>query len=261
MIYHTDAVLHRMKLKNSPFQKIKSGIKTVELRLNDEKRQQVRIGDFIEFTLIDDNSQKLTVRVTALHHFDSFAQLYENLPKEKMGYAADEIPVPDHMDEYYPKEKQEKYGVLGIEFYLTDLQKFTDAQNIKPEFGEIYETALSEIKNGKKETHWMWYIFPQIQGIGWSGITAYYSIKDIDEARDYYAHPILGKRLVEISSVLLELECDDAMVVFGHPDAFKLRSCMTLFKYAASEQDVFQQVLDKFCMGNEDERTTAVLEV
>jgi uncharacterized protein (DUF1810 family) len=165
------------------------------------------------------------------------------------------------MDEYYPKERQEKYGVLGIEFYLTDLQKFTDAQNNKPEFGEIYETALSEIKNGKKETHWIWYIFPQIHGLGWSGITAYYSIKDIDEARDYYAHPILGKRLVEISSVLLDLERDDAMVVFGYPDAFKLRSCMTLFKYAASEQDVFQQVLDKFCMGNEDERTTAVLEV
>ncbi|MBQ6944966.1 MAG: DUF1810 domain-containing protein [Ruminococcus sp.] len=165
------------------------------------------------------------------------------------------------MDEYYPKERQEKYGVLGIEFYLTDLQRFTDAQNNQLEFGEIYETALSEIKNGKKVTHWMWYIFPQIHGLGWSGITAYYSIKDIDEARDYYAHPILGKRLVEISSVLLELECDDAMVVFGHPDAFKLRSCMTLFKYAASEQDVFQQVLDKFCMGSEDERTTAVLEV
>ncbi len=254
-----EIVLHRMKLKKSPFEKIKNGIKTVELRLNDEKRQQVKIGDFIEFSLIDDISQKITARVTALHHFDSFAKLYENLPKEKIGYATDEIFDPDHMDEYYPKEKQEKYGVLGIELYMTDLQKFVDAQDMGYGLGETYETALSEIKNGVKLTHWMWYIFPQIKGLGFSSITAKFSIKDIDEARDYYANPILGKRLVEICSELINLECDDAMAVFGNPDAFKLRSCMTLFKYAAPEQEIFQQVLDKFCMGIEDDKTTDLL--
>ena len=111
-------MLHQMKLQSEPFCKIKSGSKTIELRLNDEKRQQVQVGDFIEFTQIDDASQRLTVRVTALHHFNSFAELYAALPKEKLGYAPDETPDPDHMDAYYPRDKQEKYGVLGIELIL-----------------------------------------------------------------------------------------------------------------------------------------------
>ncbi len=115
-------MLHQMKLKSEPFEKMKSGAKTVELRLNDEKRQLVKVGDFIEFTLIDDFSQKLTARVIALHHFDSFRELYAALPKEKVGYKENETPNPDHMDEYYPREKQERYGVLGIELRLTDLQ-------------------------------------------------------------------------------------------------------------------------------------------
>lgn len=119
--------LHRMKLKASPFSKIQNGTKTIELRLNDEKRRQVQVGDFIEFTMLDDTAQKLTVRVTALHHFNSFVELYAALQKEKLGYAPDETPVPDHMDVCYPCDKQEKYGVLGIELRLTDLQKFVDA--------------------------------------------------------------------------------------------------------------------------------------
>ena len=121
-------MLHKMKLKDVPFNKIQNGSKTIELRLNDEKRQQVQVGDFIEFSQIDDSSQRLTVRVTALHHFNSFAELYAALPKEKLGYAPNEMPDPDHMDAYYPRDKQEKYGVLGIELRLTDLQKFVDAQ-------------------------------------------------------------------------------------------------------------------------------------
>lgn len=114
-------LLHYMKLKSSPFHKIQSGTKTIELRLNDEKRQQVQVGDFIEFTMMDDASQKLTARVIALHHFDSFTELYENLPKEKIGYAPDEIPNPNHMDEYYPREKQAQYGVLGIEIEVMNV--------------------------------------------------------------------------------------------------------------------------------------------
>lgn len=109
------SVFHYMKLKAEPFCKIRDGLKTIELRLNDEKRQNVQIGDYIEFTLIDDTSQKLTARVVALHHFTSFKELYASLPKEKLGYPADENPDPDHMDTYYPKKEQEKYGALGIE--------------------------------------------------------------------------------------------------------------------------------------------------
>lgn len=250
-------ILHHMKLKQSPFEKINNGSKTIELRLNDEKRQKVQMGDFIEFSYFPDD--KIQTRVTALHHFSSFAELYNSLPKEKLGYTVSEIPAPDHMDEYYTRDKQDKYGVLGIELYCTDLQKFINAQERGYGFGENYQTALTEMKQGEKISHWIWYVFPQIQGLGRSGTTAYFSIKDLSEAKDYYAHPILGARLKEITETLLDIESDDPMAVFGYPDAFKLRSCMTLFKYAAPEQDLFQKLLDKFCRGNEDEKTLKIL--
>ena len=253
--------LHRMKLKASPFSKIQNGTKTIELRLNDEKRQQVQVGDFIEFSQIDDTAQKLTVRVTALHHFNSFAELYAALPKEKLGYTPNETPDPDHMDAYYPRDKQEEYGVLGIELRLTDLQKFVGAQEHGYSSGETYETALSEMRQGQKVSHWIWYVFPQIQGLGVSSTTAYFSIKDLNEAMDYYAHPVLGSRLIEITGELLKIQTDDPMTVFGYPDAYKVRSCMTLFKYAAPEQELFQKVLDKFCRGMEDNKTVEILGV
>lgn len=254
-------MLHRMKLKLSPFEKIKMGSKTIELRLYDEKRQKVRVGDFIEFTCLDDGKPRLQTRVTALHRFTSFAELYASLPKEKLGYNLTDTPAPNHMDEYYSREDQEKYGVLGIELYCTDLQKFIDAQDSGYSFGETYNTALSEMKQGYKVSHWIWYVFPQIQGLGFSGTTAYFSVNDLQEAIDYYAHPILGTRLIEICTVLLDIPSDDPMSVFGYPDAFKVRSCMTLFKHAAPEETVFQRVLDKFCRGNEDDKTLRILGV
>lgn len=252
-------MLHRMKLRTAPFEKIKNGSKTIELRLNDEKRQKVQIGDFIEFSCLDNLKQKIQTRVTALHHFSSFEELYAALPKKKLGYTPAETPNSDHMDEYYPREKQEQYGALGIELYLTDLQKFIDAQDQGYGFGETYQTALAEMKQGEKLSHWIWYVFPQIQGLGLSGTTAYFSIKDLAEERDYYAHPVLSARLIEITETLLYIGTDDLMAVFGYTDAFKLRSCMTLFKHAAPEQDLFQKVLDKFCRENEDERTLKIL--
>lgn len=138
---------------------------------------------------------------------------------------------------------------------MNNLQKFIDAQDYGYSFGSTYNIAFEEIKNGKKNSCWMWYVFPQIAGLGWSGTTAYFSIKDLNEAKDYYNHPVLGKRLIEITSLLLDIKTDDPMAVFGYTDAFKLRSCMTLFKYAAPENDLFQRVLDKFCQGIEDDET------
>ncbi|MCR4851145.1 MAG: DUF1810 family protein [Lachnospiraceae bacterium] len=252
-------MLHQMKLKLSPFEKIKNGSKTIELRLYDEKRQKVQVGDFIEFTCLDKPKQRIQTRVTALHRFTTFAELYASLQKEKLGYNPTDAPNPNHMDEYYSCEDQEKYGALGIELYCTDLQKFIDAQEHGYSFGETYATALSEMKQGYKVSHWIWYVFPQIQGLGLSGTTAFFSIRDLSEAKDYYAHPFLGTRLAEICEVLLDIASDDPMSVFGYPDAFKVRSCMTLFKHAAPEQTVFQKVLDKFCQGNEDEKTLRIL--
>ncbi len=252
-------MLHHMKLNKSPFDKIFNGEKKIELRLNDEKRQQVKEGDFIEFTQIGDEKRKMTVLVLELHHFDSFKALFATLPKEKIGHKSDEIISDDYMDKYYTPEKQEQYGALGIEIRMTELQRFIDAQNYGYSFGENYQTALAEIRNGKKETHWMWYIFPQIKGLGFSEITSYFSIQSLSEAKDYISHDILRERLVEICEALMSLETNDPMVVFGNPDAFKLRSCMTLFIEADPEITIFQQVLDKFCMGSLDDKTINLL--
>lgn len=111
-------MIHKMRLRAEPFMKIYSGEKTVELRLNDEKRQQVKTGDFIEFSRLDNADEKIVVEVTALHHFRNFQELYKAVPKEKMGYRLDEFPDPNHMDDYYSKDEQAKYGVLGIEFVI-----------------------------------------------------------------------------------------------------------------------------------------------
>lgn len=121
-----------------------------------------------------------------------------------------------------------------------------------------YDTALREIRAGHKRSHWMWYIFPQIAGLGMSYTAQLYSIKDIDEARSYISHPVLGARLVEISEALLKTESSDATAVMGYPDDLKLRSCMTLFAQV-SDNPVFNAVLEKFYGGKADARTLSIL--
>jgi uncharacterized protein (DUF1810 family) len=130
-----------------------------------------------------------------------------------------------------------------------ELIKFLDAQN------QVYLKALSELKKGKKDTHWMWYIFPQIKGLGSSENANYYGIKDLNEATAYLQHPILGKHLIEISEVVLNLNEKTATQIFGTPDDMKLRSCMTLFSILDNPNPVFQKVLDKYYEGIKDEET------
>ncbi|OUJ74008.1 DUF1810 domain-containing protein [Hymenobacter crusticola] len=135
----------------------------------------------------------------------------------------------------------------------TSVTRFLDAQQTD------YQTALSEIKNGRKRSHWMWYIFPQIQGLGFSETSKYYAIKGAAEAEQYLAHPVLGSRLVEISSELLKQPGNDAYRIFGSPDDMKLKSSMTLFAALPSTNPVFQQVLDKFYGGAKDDKTLRLL--
>ncbi|MFR7759380.1 MAG: DUF1810 domain-containing protein [Christensenellales bacterium] len=135
---------------------------------------------------------------------------------------------------------------------MHDLNRFISAQE------RSYDAALREIKAGHKATHWMWYIFPQIAGLGFSSTARFYAISSMQEAKDYYAHPVLGKRLVEISEALLALDTNDAAAVMGYPDDLKLRSSMTLF-LAASGDAVFQKVLDKFYSGKPDSKTLSIL--
>ncbi len=133
------------------------------------------------------------------------------------------------------------------------LDRFLSAQE------KSYQTALQEIQEGQKRSHWMWYIFPQIAGLGRSQTAQYYAIKDINEAKDYMKNKTLRKNLLEISQTLLEIKSSDPVRVMGWPDDMKLKSSMTLFLMAAPECDVFQKVLDKFFHGEKDEKTLRIL--
>lgn len=133
------------------------------------------------------------------------------------------------------------------------LNRFIDAQL------RDYPNAFTEIKNGRKQSHWMWYIFPQIAGLGRSEISTYYSIQNLDEAKAYMEEPLLRSHMLEICEALLEQECSDANKIFGFPDDIKLKSSMTLFAQACPDMDIFQKVLDKFFNGNKDQKTMDLL--
>lgn len=132
---------------------------------------------------------------------------------------------------------------------MMNLDRFVSAQE------HCYERALEEVKSGRKESHWMWFIFPQILGLGMSDTAIFYSINDIGEAKLYLEHEVLGPRLVEITKELLELDTDDPVDVFGDIDALKLNSCMTLFDYVSDDENVFSEVIEKFYNGQKDEKT------
>ena len=134
-----------------------------------------------------------------------------------------------------------------------DLDRFLKGQ------ARNYDAALREIREGCKRSHWMWYVFPQIQGLGYSSTAQYYAIKDLGEAKAYLQHPILRERLLEISGALLQLNTHNASEVFGWPDDMKLRSSMTLFAEAEPTCEVFQKVLDQYFGGKKDENTLSIL--
>ncbi len=134
-----------------------------------------------------------------------------------------------------------------------DLSRFVSAQ------AGVYDTALAELRGGLKRSHWMWFIFPQIQGLGHSSTAEYYSIKSIQEARSYLNHPVLGPRLVECAEALLAVNGRTASEIFGSPDDLKLRSSMTLFAAVAEPPSVFARVLDKYYGGEKDMRTLSLL--
>ena len=134
-----------------------------------------------------------------------------------------------------------------------DLDRFVEAQ------AESYERALAEIRGGRKRTHWMWYVFPQLAGLGMSEMSRRYAISGVDEARAYLAHPILGPRLVACVEAALAITDRSAHDVFGSPDDLKLRSCATLFAAASAPGSVFDRVLTKFWDGERDPATVRLL--
>jgi len=134
-----------------------------------------------------------------------------------------------------------------------DLNRFVEAQ------AGDYDRALAEIRGGRKRSHWMWYVFPQVEGLGFSSMSRRYSIKSADEARAYLDHPLLGRRLVECAEAALAVEGRSALEIFGSPDDMKLKSCATLFASVSPPDSVFARLLDKYYEGERDAKTLRLL--
>lgn len=134
-----------------------------------------------------------------------------------------------------------------------DLKRFLDAQ------ATSYDRALAELKAGRKRSHWMWYIFPQYKGLGFSAMSRRYAIQSLDEAEAYLNHPILGDRLLECTRTVLGITGRSAHDIFGSPDDLKLRSCATLFEVLSPQDSVFLQLLDRFYNGERDAKTLQLL--
>lgn len=134
------------------------------------------------------------------------------------------------------------------------LQKFRDAHK------HYFQTALAEIKSGRKKSHWMWFIFPQIEGLGRSETAKFYSIKNLKEAHEFLNDPVLGRNLIKICGTLLSLKSDDASEIFGYPDDIKLKSSMTLFSEVPNAPEIFCRILEKFFKSETDQNTLKILQ-
>ena len=134
-----------------------------------------------------------------------------------------------------------------------DLQRFVVAQE------RIHEQALAEIRAGLKRSHWMWFVFPQLAGLAFSPMSQQYAIQNIEEARAYLLHPILGPRLLACAEAALAVQGRSARQIFGSPDDLKLRSCATLFASVSPPDSVFHRLLDKYYDGQSDDRTLGLL--
>ncbi len=134
------------------------------------------------------------------------------------------------------------------------LERFLEAQE------GVYQSALAEIRGGRKQSHWMWFVFPQLVGLGQSSMARFYGIRDLGEAEAYLAHPVLGPRLETCSEALLHIHGKTAHDIFGTPDDLKLRSSMTLFSAVAGAGAIYSRVLDRYFGGDGDSRTLELLE-
>ncbi len=151
------------------------------------------------------------------------------------------------------RARQMKQGGLNPEDPY-DLNRFLGARE------GAYERALAELKDGRKRTHWMWYIFPQIDGLGYSPTARLYAIGSREEARQYLSHPVLGKRLLECTEAVLAVRGRSVSEIFGYPDDLKFKSSMTLFEKIAGPGSVFSSALDKYCHGERDTMTLSLMD-
>lgn len=151
------------------------------------------------------------------------------------------------------------WSVAAEAFVMTAADPFSLHRFLEAQEGTC-ERAVAEIRSGRKRTHWMWFIFPQYEGLGTSAMASRFAIRSVAEAEAYLRHPVLGPRLLECAEAALAIPGRSASDVFGHPDDLKLRSCATLFAVVSSSGSVFERLLDKYFAGVRDERTIQLLD-
>lgn len=247
---------HYMKLREDPFRRIVEGKKNIEYRLYDDKRKKVCVGDYIEFTNMN-TGEVVNVEVLELYLADTFDKLRDDLVYR--GFIGSNDFIPQNMEKYYTKEEQAQYGVVGFLIRVKasaksyNIKRFLDAQE------NCYDSALKEIQSGHKRGHWIWFIFPQLSGLGNSYNSKYYGISDAREAQAYLENDTLRQRLLDISEALYKLNTNDILSVMWEIDAYKVRSCMTLFYLIAPQYDIFKKVLDKYFMSKMCEITENII--
>jgi Uncharacterized conserved protein len=250
-----------IKVSEESYNSISAGFKSIEIVAKNDVTQEIADGDILILSTVEYPNRVIRKTVAETKPISDFDKFYGILPLLRCGY------TPFTLEKASTNDLLKRFGITAhhktdmvcIEFEEEPLQRFTVGQSgVMPDCSS-YDVALSEIRNGRKETHWIWYIFPQIKGLTSDIVTEYFALKSVDEAKSYIEHAVLGNRLKKLTDELLKLDTNDPVSIFGMGDSFKLRACMTLFSAIAPEIELFQNVIDKYCMGVRDKYTDTII--
>ena len=249
---------YKIEISENSYRAFIAGYKSAEICLYDIDCQKLKAGDTVLLTFRENNVEKTVRKITV---YPDMTALYNNAQMLKCGYTPFTLRErsPHDAEKYFTKNELTKYYVAYIEFEEIPLQRFLSGHAGDIPNCSSYATALSEIKNGKKTTHWIWYVFPQIKGRTIDDVTEYYALDGKKEAEMFLSHPVLGQRLIEITQALMSLDAYDLVSIFGMVDAFKLVACMTLFDSISENTTLFSDVLDKYFFGNRDSDTLRLI--
>lgn len=250
-----------IKVSEESYNSISAGFKSIEIVAKNDVTQEIADGDILILSTVEYPNRVIRKTVAETKPISDFDKFYGILPLLRCGYTPFTLDKASTNDllERCGLDAQQKNELICIEYEEESLQRFTIGQSGGMPDCSSYDVALSEIRNGRKETHWIWYIFPLIKGLTNDTVTEYFALKSVDEAKYYIEHPVLGKRLKEITDELLKLDKNDPVSIFGMGDSFKLRACMTLFSAIAPEIELFQNVIEKYCMGMRDKYTDTII--
>ena len=247
-------------IKRETFDAISAGYKTALLVPINNRTLNIGKDDILTLSTYDSTEWSLTKRVSAVRIIDDIRKEFDSLNLLKCGY------TPFTLYEASPDDLMSRCGidrrktkVIAVELKEEPLQRFIAGQSGAMPDCSSYDTALAEIRSGVKVTHWIWYVLPQIKGLTRDRVTEYYALNGYEEAVEYLNHPILGLRIKAITSELMKLKSNDPVSVFGMGDSFKLRASMTLFSIIAPDISLFENAIDKFCMGIKDRSTILML--